>query len=415
MTEALDRRLGLVASAAVGVAAMVGAGLFVVLGPATAAAGDDLLVALAAAAAVAACNALSSARLAALHPVAGGTYVYGRERLGPFWGHLAGWSFVAGKLASCGAMALAIGSYVWPGQARGVAVAVVVAVTTVNLLGVEKSARASIAIVAVVLAVTVSALGVMAAASPAEPSPLDTGPGGVLEAAGLLFFAFAGYARLATLGEEVRDPARTIPRAIGLSFVVVVAVYASAALALVHVLGHRGLSTATRPFVAGLDAAGAEPLVPVVVAAATLAAGGAVLSLTLGISRTVLAMARDHHLPHALAAVGARRRVPWAAEIAVAVVVIALVLLGDLTRSIAFSSFCVLVYYAVANAAALTLRSGPLPRSAAVLGLTGCLILAAGLPGDAVLTGAGVVLLGALSYAVRHGRPGRRGRPDPSA
>jgi APA family basic amino acid/polyamine antiporter len=401
MSQALDRRLGLIGSTAVGVAAMLGAGLFVVLGPAAASAGDGLLTALAAAAVVAACNALSSARLAALHPVSGGTYVYGRERLGPFWGHLAGWSFVTGKLASCGAMALAIGSYARPEHARVVAVAAILAVTAVNLAGVEKSARASIVIVSAVLAVTLAAIGVMAAAPPAESRPVGAGPGGVLEAAGLLFFAFAGYARLATLGEEVRDPVRTIPRAIALSFVAVVTVYAAAALALVHVLGLHGLSTATRPFVAGLDAAGAHPMAPVVVAAATLAAGGAVLSLTLGVSRTILAMARDRHLPHVLATVGPRRRVPWAAELAVMVVVIGLVLVADLARSIAFSSFCVLVYYAVTNVAALTLPAGRFTRATAVVGLAGCSVLAIALPPAAAATGAGVVVAGALSYAVR--------------
>lgn len=402
MPGTLDRRLGLTASAAIGVAAMVGSGLFVVFAPATAAAGDGLPIALGIAAVVAGCNAWSSARLAMLHPVAGGTYVYGRERLGPFWGHLAGWSFVAGKLASCGAMGLAVGSYVWPGHARGAAIAVVLAVTAVNLLGVEKSAVVSVVTVTLVLVVTVTAVTVMSLADPAADASSPGDARGVLQAAGLLFFAFAGYARLATLGEEVRDPVRTIPRAIALSLVVVVAVYAAAALALRHVLGGPDLAASTRPFVAGLHAADAGGLTPVVVAAAALAAGGALLSLTLGVSRTVLAMARDHHLPHALAAIGSRRRVPWAAELAVGLVVVALVLLGDLTTSIAFSSFCVLVYYAIANASALTLHSGRWAGAAAALGLAGCLLLAGSLPVETVTTGAAVVATGALSYALRH-------------
>ena len=197
---------------------MIGAGIFVALAPAAAAAGTGLLVGLAVAAVIAYCNATSSARLAARYPQSGGTYVYGRERLGEFWGYLAGWSFVVGKTASCAAMALTVGYYVWPGHAHAVAVAAVVALTALNYTGIEKSALLTRVIVAVVLAVLTAVVVVIFGFGDADASRLvfgdDVTVGGVLQAAGLLFFAFAGYARIATLGEEVRDPARTIPRAI---------------------------------------------------------------------------------------------------------------------------------------------------------------------------------------------------------
>lgn len=381
--------------------AMIGAGLFVVFPPAVAAAGDGVLVALAIAAVVAACNAISSARLARRHPVAGGTYVYGRERLGPLWGYLAGWSFVAGKVASCAAMAFALGSYLWPDHARLGALAAVVVFTAVNLAGVEKSAAVSMPLVTGVVAIVAVAVVVMFAGSSGSSPDLSSTPGGVLEAAGLLFFAFAGYARLATLGEEVRDPARTIPRAIAVTFVLVLGLYAAAALALLHVLGASGLAESVRPFVAGVDAAGAHGLVPLVLVAAALAAGGALLSLMLGVSRTTLAMARDGHLPHGLAAVSQRTKVPHVAEIAVGLVVAALICFGDLVTSVAFSSFCVLVYYAIANASAWTLNPAVLPRLVSALGLAGCAALALSLPASAVLAGAIVVATGAALYALR--------------
>lgn len=406
MPAALDRRLGLAGSAAIGISAMIGAGLFAVFGPATAAAGSGLLIALGMAALLAACNAISSARLARLYPDSGGTYVYGRERLGPFWGHLAGWCFVVGKLASCAAMALAIGAYAWPDQQRLVAVSVIIVITAINLGGVEKSALAGIIITSVVLTMVVVAVATMTLAPAAPEGGLPTSGRGVLEAAGLLFFAFAGYARLATLGEEVRSPERTIPRAIGIAVVLVVLVYAASAIALLHVLGAAELARTPRAFVAGLDAAGAHGLVPIVVVAAALAAGGALLSLTLGVSRTMLAMARDRHLPQQLAQVGTRLHVPWVAELAVGAIVAVLVALGNLTASIAFSSFCVLIYYAIANASALTLGTSAVGRASALLGLLGCLLLAVVLPWSSVATGSAVVALGAASFVVR--RPGRR-------
>ncbi len=401
MTAPLARRLGLVGSVAVGMSAMVGAGLFVVFPPAVSAAGDALLVALGLAAIVAACNAISSARLARRHPVAGGTYVYGRKQLGPWWGYLAGWSFIAGKIASCAAMSFALGSYLWPEHARLGALAAVVVFTAINLAGVEKSAAVSLPLVAGVVTIVVIAVVVMFSGAGTSNPDLPSTSGGVLEAAGLLFFAFAGYARLATLGEEVRDPARTIPRAIAVTFVLVLGLYAAAALALVHVLGSPGLASSVRPFVAGVEAANAAALVPWVVAAAALAAGGALLSLMLGVSRTVLAMARDGHLPVQLASVSTRTRVPHLAELTVGAVVAALVCLGDLVTSVAFSSFCVLVYYAIANASAWTLSGALVSRVISGLGLAGCTVLALSLPPSTILVGMIVVAVGAALYALR--------------
>ena len=392
----LHRRLGTPDAVVIGLGSMIGAGVFVVFGPAAASAGPGLLIALAAAATVAYCNATSSARLASLYPHSGGTYVYGRERLGPFWGYLAGWSFVVGKLASCAAMALTVGLYVWPAHAHAVAVGAVVALTAVNYRGIGKSALATRVIVAVVLAVlagVVAAVMISGRADPARVTLTGGSPTGVLQAAGLLFFAFAGYARIATLGEEVRDPARTIPRAIGIALTMTFAVYAVLAVTLMAILGP-GLATATAPLADAVRAAGAGGLEPVVRIGAAVAALGSLLSLILGVSSTGLAMARDGHLPAALAAVHPRYRVPHRAEVAVGVVVATVAAVADVRSAIGFSSFAVLVYYAIANAAAATLRGRLVPA----LGLAGCVVLAACLPIGAVLAGSGVLILGALVY-----------------
>ncbi|MCX6479132.1 MAG: APC family permease, partial [Mycobacterium sp.] len=294
---------------------MLGAGVFVVFAPAAAAAGAGLLVGLAIAAVVAYCNATSSARLAAQYPQSGGTYVYGRERLSPFWGYLAGWSFVVGKTASCAAMALTVGLYLLPGHAHAVAVAAVVALTALNYRGIHKSMALTRVIVVVICAVLAAVVAVAAFSGAAQPDQLGAGWGsggaaGVLQAAGLLFFAFAGYARIATLGEEVADPARTIPRAIPLALGITLAVYAAVAVSLLAVLGPERLASSSAPLTDAVKACGASALVPVVTAAAAVAALGSLLSLILGVSRTTLAMARDRHFPAPLAAVHPRFAVP---------------------------------------------------------------------------------------------------------
>jgi APA family basic amino acid/polyamine antiporter len=402
--EALSRRLGLTDAIVIGLGAMIGAGIFTALGPAAAAAGGWLLLGLAVAAVVAYCNATSSARLAARYPESGGTYVYGRERLGPFWGYLAGWGFVAGKTASCAAMALTVGVYVWPEQARLIAVAAVVALTALNYAGVRKSALLTRVIVAVVLAVLAGVVVVILGFGAPTGDRLDLGSdptvGGVLQSAGLLFFAFAGYARIATLGEEVRDPARTIPRAVPIALGIALAVYAVVAVAVLAQLGSATLAASTAPLADAVRAAGFSGWAPVVGAGAAVAALGSLLALILGVSRTTLAMARDRYLPAGLAAVHPRFGSPHRAEVAVGVVVAVLAAAVDLRQAIGFSSFAVLMYYAIANASAWTLGYRVVPA----VGLAGCLVLGFALPWTSVLTGAAVLAVGALAYAVRGAR-----------
>ncbi|WP_156753550.1 APC family permease [Actinokineospora pegani] len=407
----LARRLGAGGAVVIGLGSMIGAGVFAAFAPAARAAGAGLLIGLAVAAVVAYCNATSSARLAARYPESGGTYVYGRERLGPFWGHLAGWGFVVGKTASCAAMALTVAAYALPQADRpartALAVTVVLALTAVNYLGVQKSVWLTKVIVAVTLVVlTLAVLAALTggAASAGNLTPFPGGDlGGVLQSAGLLFFAFAGYARVATLGEEVRDPSRTIPRAIPVALGITLVVYALVAVAALAALGPDRLAAATDPLAAAAAAGSWDWLVPVVRVGAVVAALGSLLALVLGVSRTTLAMARDGHLPRALSAVHPRFHVPHRAEVAVGVAVAVLVSVVDLRGAIGFSSFAVLVYYAIANAAAWTLTRAERrpPRVVPAVGLLGCLVLAAALPTASVLAGAAVLALGAAVWAVR--------------
>ncbi|QAY73274.1 APC family permease [Agromyces protaetiae] len=419
---ALDRRLHLGGAVAIGLASMIGAGVFAVWAPAAAAAGGLLLVGLLVAAFVAFANAGSTAQLAARYPESGGAYRYGRERLGAWSGFFAGWGFVVGKTASCAAMAMTAAAYLAPAEwMRPVAVAAVVAVAAIDLAGVTRTARAATAIVAIVLAVLaiVFAAGVVASvvspvAIPDAPAPGPEASGaffsrpgtlgayGVLQSAGLLFFAFAGYARVATLGEEVVEPARTIPRAIAISFGIALAVYAALAVVLLAGLGAERLAASDAPLADLVATAGWGWAAPVVQVAAGLASLGALLALLAGIGRTSLAMGRDRELPAALARISSRTHVPHVAVIVVSVAVVALVVVADLRGAIGFSSFGVLVYYFVANSAALTQPRAErrIPRWLSAVGAIGCLVLVAALPWPSVVAGLAVFAVGALVRAV---------------
>ncbi len=385
---------------------MLGAGVFAAIGPAAAAAGAGLLIALGVAAVVAYCNAIASAQLAARYPESGGTYVYGRRRLGPIWGFLAGWGFVVGKTASCAAMALTFGAYAWPAHSTMLAVAAVVALTAVNYLGITKTAR----LTRVLLALTLLALAAVVTAAlgggQVDPANLagatQAGALGILQAAALLFFAFAGYARIATLGEEVRDPARTIPRAIPIALGIVVAVYALVGAAALAAAGPDALAAAVAPLTAATQTGSLSWLTPAVRIGGAVASAGVLLSLMAGVGRTTLAMAREHELPRLLAAVHPRYQVPHRAEILLGAIVVATVLVADVRGAIGFSSFTILTYYGIANAAAFTLpgRQRRWLRPLAAVGVTGCALLALTLPTVTVLAGVAVLAAGLLGRTV---------------
>jgi APA family basic amino acid/polyamine antiporter len=404
---ALARRLGLSDAVFIGLGSMIGAGVFAAFTPAAQAAGNGLLIGLLVAAVVAFCNATSSAQLAAVYPASGGTYVYGRERLGPWWGFLAGWSFVIGKIASCAAMAMTFAAYAAPpGWERPVAVAAVVGLAAVNYFGITRTAlltRIIVVVVLIALAIAVAAgFGTRLPAIGWEPSGLIAhGWYGILQSAGLLFFAFAGYARIATMGEEVRTPAKTIPRAITTALAIVVVLYGIVAITILGTLGANGVAASAAPLADVVAASGWGWATPVVRVGAAAASLGALLGLIAGIGRTCLAMAREGDLPRWLAAVHPRFAVPHRAEVAIAIVVTVLVLTVDLRGAIGFSSFGVLLYYFVANIAAYgqPREQRRYPKVLQVLGAVACVVLVVTLPPVGIVVGVAVIAIG-IGYRI---------------
>jgi APA family basic amino acid/polyamine antiporter len=397
MSSRVERRLGTADAVVLGLAAMLGTGVFAVWAPAAAAAGPWLLVAVLLAGVVAACNAASTADLAVAHPESGGGYVYGRERLSPAAGRLAGVAFLVGKTASAAAAAGVFGSYVLPSQPLPAAILVIVVVTVLNTAGVRWTARGAYALVGgtctvLLVVVLVGLFGaggsdVASAATPeADTVAMRGGVLGVLTAAGLVFFAFAGYARIATLGEEVRDPDRTLRRAISIALGIALVTYLLVAVALLVGLGSDRLATEPAPLVALVDSGQANAVGVLVRVGAAVAAGSALLSVLVGVSRTALAMARRHDLPAPLAVIGSRGT-PFRADLAGGLVAILVAVLAGPIAAIALSACSVLVYYAVINVAALRLpraqRRWPVWTS--WLGLVMCVGLAVLLPVTQVL------------------------------
>lgn len=412
----LARRLGLVDAVVIGLGSMIGAGVFSVWAPAAATAGPALLIGLCVAGALAFCNATSSAQLAAQFPTSGGTYVYGREMLGAWPGFLAGWAFVVGKTASSAAMALTFAAYAVPAPwQKPVAVAAVVVLAVVNTFGVTRTAGMARVLVALSVLALVVVVGVGLTHPDPGLVPLEGSgsPLGVLQSAGFLFFAFAGYARIATLGEEVVDPSRTIPGAITISLALVLVIYLFVGASALGALGPTGLAASTAPLADVAALAGPGWPVAATWMGAAAATLGALLAMLAGVGRTTLAMARCGDLPGWLAGVHPRFRVPHRAELAIGAVVGVLVLATDLRGAIGFSSFGVLVYYLIANLSALRQDRAQrrYPRVLAAAGAFGCALIAAFLPPESVLVGLGVLAVG-LAYRAARLRFGSGGRQD---
>jgi APA family basic amino acid/polyamine antiporter len=421
----LARRLTTFDAVALGLGSMIGAGVFAAFTPAAQAAGSGLLPGLLLAAAVAFCNATASAQLAAEYPTSGGTYVYGRERLGPWPGFLAGWGFVIGKTASSAAMAMTFAAYAAPaGWERPVAVAAVVLLAAVNYRGVTRTAgmtRIIVAAVLIILGIVVAACWGPGAAAHGgifdggifhDGGVLAHGWYGILQSAGLLFFAFAGYARIATMGEEVLNPRTAIPRAIVTALGIAVAVYAAIAVSILAVLGADGIARTPTPLAAAVAAGSWDWALPVVRVGAALAALGALLALIAGLGRTSLAMAREADLPGWLAAVHPQFKVPHRAELVLAAVICLVISVVDLRGAIGFSSFGVLIYYLVANIAAYTQtrENRRYPKALQLAGALACAVLVVTLPAESVIAGLLMFAAGVAYRLVRLRLQGARTR-----
>ena len=406
----LRRALGLVDAVGIGVGAIVGAGIFVVTGVAAGVAGPAFLLGLLLAGAAAAANALSSAQLAAAYPRSGGTYEYGYQVLSPALGFAAGWLFLASKITAAGTVALGLAGYLealLPGlPPRAVAVGAVVVFTALNYYGVQRSSRANLVIVAVsvgaLLLLVIAGIPSfrMANLRPFAPAGWE----GVLRAAALLFFAYTGYARIATLGEEVREPRRTIPRAIEITIGGVLVLYLAVALVAVGAVGTDALARTTAPLEAAARSFGASWVRTLVAVGGVAAMLGVILSQLLGLSRMVFAMARRGDLPRYLEAVHPRHGVPGRAVLAVGAAAAVVAATGTLAGVAATASFTILLYYGIANLAALRMPREAKLFSDAVpaFGLAACALLAFSLSPRIILTGLALLAVGfALRLAAR--------------
>lgn len=419
----LARVVGIPGAVLMGLGSIIGTGVFVSVGVAAGVAGPAVVLAVVLAAIVAIFNGLSSAQLAASHPVSGGTYEYGYRYLNPALGFTAGWMFLCAKSASAATAALGFAGYtlaafdVTDRWARvGAGVAIVLVLTGVLAGGMQRSNRTNAIIVSfTLLALAAFVLAGLPAALDGAATNFDGALTGIhardlLHATALMFVAYTGYGRIATLGEEVKEPATTIPRAIVVALLGTMTLYVAVVGVAVAAVGAGSLAAATREAAAPLEVVAGQLAVPevryLIATAAITAMIGVLLNLLLGLSRVLLAMARRGDMPRALAHVDEHRASPTRAVLVTGLGIAGLTLFGSVKTTWSFSAFTVLVYYALTNLAALRLppEHRRYPRWVSALGLASCLGLAFWVEARIWLAGLALVALGLLWHLVARRR-----------
>ncbi|MCP2044671.1 APC family permease [Pontibacter sp. HSC-36F09] len=406
----LLRVLTLKDAVGVGLGAIIGAGIFVVTGVAAGLAGPAFLMGLLFAGMIAAFNALSSAQLAAVYPHSGGTYEYGYRLLNPTLGFSAGWMFLISKLSAAGVVAIGFGSYFYQlipvFSPLVLSVLAVLLLTVANYFGIKKAGMLNLIIVALTL---VSLLYLVFSGIPAIKQEnfqpfAPFGMAGIAEAAALLFFAFTGYARIATLAEEVREPHKTIPRAVIITIVSAIVLYAAVSLVAVGVIGAERMTDSRSPLQVVAAALSTPAIRTVITIGASTAMLGVLLSQILGISRMMLAMGRRHDLPPVFEQVHRRFRVPHVGILLTGAIILLLVLAGSFEFILRSASFTILLYYSITNIAALKQPDSDqlYGKFIPVLGLMGCLAMSVSLPLQVILSGLGLLVIGFVLRLLFH-------------
>lgn len=400
----LVRALTLKDAVGVGLGAIIGAGIFVVTGVAAGVSGPAFIVGLIIAGVIASFNGLSSAQLAAVYPHSGGTYEYGYRILSPTVGFSAGWMFLISKLSAAGVVAIGFGSYfhqLLPIMSPQIySVGAVACLTIVNLFGIKKAGLLNLVIVSFTL---LSLIYLVFSGIPAVEAENFTpfapfGVSGIAEAAALLFFAFTGYARIATLAEEVHQPEKTIPKAVVITILSAILLYMAVSVVSIGVVGTEQMAASTSPLQVVANALSAPAINMILGVGASTAMLGVLLSQILGISRMMFAMGRRGDLPALFEKIDDRYKVPHWGIIFTGILILLLTLIGSFEFIVRAASFTILLYYSITNIAALKQprdeqRFG---RAVPVMGLIGCLAMSVSLPLNVILVGIGLLVAGFL-------------------
>lgn len=408
--KGLLRTLTLKDAVGVGLGAIIGAGIFVVTGIAAGVSGPAFLIGLLVAGFIAAFNGLSSAQLAAIYPDSGGTYEYGYKLINPVFGFSAGWMFLISKLSAGGVVAIGFGSYFYQlvpiGSPLTLSVIAVVFLTIINFFGIKKAGILNLVIVTVTLfSLLYLVFSGVPKVNPDNFKPFAPfGISGIAEAAALLFFAFTGYARIATLAEEVAEPKKTIPKALIITIITSILLYAAVSVVAIGVIGAENMANSKYPLQMVAKSLTTPAINTVITIGASTAMLGVLLSQILGISRMMLAMGRRHDMPPVFQTIHNRYRVPHFGIVITGIIILLLTIFGTFEFIVRAATFTILLYYSITNIAALKQprKEQIYGRIIPIFGLIGCLTMSVSLPFNVIISGIGLLIIGFMVRLLIH-------------
>jgi len=415
MTQRLKRETGLGGAMIIGLGSILGTGAYVSIGLSASIASETLVLAIIIASVTALCNGLSSAQLASAHPVSGGTYEYGYQFLNPSCGVLAGVLFLIAKSASAATAALGIAWYssdklgVGGASVNAIAIGLLLLFTIFVLAGVKRTNWLNVVLVTISLLGLAVFVSLAFSQQPAyDANDVSTSSSSLLYAAALMFVAFTGYGRIATMGEEIKDPRKNIPRAVVITLAVITIIYLAVGMAILHVSNPQELSRSDFNIARLLED---NPFQVVIVVGGMTAMCGVVINLILGVSRVFMAMGRRRDLPEQLSVLDEAGNSAPTATWTTFLLMSLIVMVGSIQLTWAFSAFTVLIYYGLTNLAALRVpqKDRFIPKFVSVIGLLSCIGLAAFIPLSVVISGSitAAALVG-LSYLYRNWRSNER-------
>jgi APA family basic amino acid/polyamine antiporter len=417
MSMGLKRTLNLLDATSVGIGAIIGAGIFVVLGIAIGYAGPSIIISIIIAGIVASFTAFSFAELGSAIPKEGGAYQYAFELISPFAGFLVGCLWLFAQIMAGAAISLGFASYfvaIFPAfSVKVVAVLAALVLTGLNLVGIKQSTTINNVLVIIKIAILGSFIG-FGLFQTHPQNLLQFGPNGifgVLQGAGFIFFAYLGFGRIAALGEEVKNPERNVPLAILIALIVSIVIYILTAFTATGLLDYRTLAQSGSPLAEASKATGNLTLVAAISVGALIATVSVLLTNLIGLSRIAYAMSRNGQLPKSISKVSSRFGTPYVSVLVMGALLTVLAFALDLKQAAAITSFALLATHVIVNLSAIRLRK-KMPSSATkfkvpffplipTLGLLSCVILMFSLPQESWVAAAAVVALSAVLYLLR--------------
>ena len=404
--DAPNGTLSLFDAVNISLGSIIGAGIFVILGAAAAVAGPALVGSVLIAAGASLLTGLSTAALSRMYPRSGGVYLFAREAISDFAGFLVGWAWLFSNLIGGATVAVGFGHYLsffFPGLPTAVGVALVVVLTVlIQLRGAKESSRFNNLLDVVKIAVLLffSAAAFLHFRAPNFRPFMPFGVKGLWAGAATMFFAYAGFARVAVVADEIKDPRRNVPRATVLSILISTAIYLVVAVAAVGGAGAALLAKSGSPLADAIESMGLHFGANLVGLGGLAATSSVLLASVWGLSRLAQVMSRHGELPAFVGRGVPRTGVPRNAVLIGGAVMFVLAFSSDLPHIAYISSFSVLLYYAALNLSGLKVLRGPV-RLATAAGFLSCLVLMFSLPKLSWLVGIAAVLLGAAFYGVR--------------